>query len=199
MNDKNTAHPNSKNVILLGRSVIILIIKVKEEDFVSNCSSLSQRCFEPLITIYKRRMSEETNIDVKEHFYEELTEGQRALFMFYVYYSHISESLIEFYWWSAYFMAQSKKWAALKTCFKYFHDEPFLLLLEKIEQELKHYNHPTTLENFSITRDELIQNKELHASFESLYVIFENIYPATMEKINDFIEKNLQEFILIEN
>lgn len=175
-----------------------MIIKVKEEDFELNSSNLSQRCFEPLIKIYKIRMSEETNIGVKERFYEELTEGQRALFMFYVYYIHISKSLIELYWWSAYFMAQPKNWAAIKACFKYFNDEPFLLLLEKIEQELKQHNHPTTLENFTITRDELNDNKELHASFETLNAIFENIYPATIEKINTFIELNLQDFIQIE-
>lgn len=29
--------------------------------------------------------------------------------------------------------------------------------------------------------------------------MFENIYPTTIEKINNFIEKNLQEFIQIEN
>ncbi|MGE7693880.1 hypothetical protein ACQKNC_07145 [Lysinibacillus sp. NPDC094177] len=176
-----------------------MIIKVKEEEFDLNCSNLSQICFEPLIKIYKERMSEETNIGVKERFYEELTEGQRALFMFNVYFNHISKSLIEFYWWSAYFMAQSKKWAALKACFKYFNDEPFLLLLEKIEQALKQHNHPTTLENFSITRDELNQNKDLHASFESLYVLFENINPVTLAKINTAVEKNLQDFIQIEN
>lgn len=176
-----------------------MIIKVKEENFDFNCSTLCERCFEPLINNFKVRMSDETNIGVKEHFYEELTEGQRALFMFNVYYTHISESLIEFYWWSAYFMAQPKSWAAMKACFNYFDDEPFLLLLEKIEQELKRHNHPSTLENFSITRDELNHNKELHASFESIYVMFENIYPTTIEKINNFIEKNLQEFIQIEN
>ncbi|MGE7998353.1 hypothetical protein ACQKOF_06685 [Lysinibacillus sp. NPDC093190] len=176
-----------------------MIIKVREEDFDFNCSSLSQKCFEPLIKIYKVRMSEETNIGVKERFYEELTEGQRALFMFYVYYNHISKSLNEFYWWSAYFMAQPKNWAAIKTCFKYFNDESFLLLLEKIEKQLKRHNHPTTLENFAITREELDQNKELHASFESLYAIFENINPVTIAKINTAIKKNLQEFIQIEN
>lgn len=147
-------------------------------------------------------MSKESNsstVQVKERFYEELTEGQRALFMFYVYYNHVSKSLIEFYWWSAYFMAQPKNWAALKACFRYFNDESFLLLLEKIEQELKRHNHPITLENFTITRDELNQNKDLQASFESLYVIFESIYPTTIKKVNNLIEKNLQEFIQIEN
>lgn len=198
MNVNNATHSNLKNVILFGRSVIILIIKVKEEEFELNGSNLSQRCFEPLIQIYKVRMSEETNIGVKERFYKELTKGQRALFMFYVYYNHISKSLIEFYWWSAYFMAQPKNWTAIKACFKYFNDEPFLLLLEKIEQELKQHNHPTTLENFTITRDELNDNKELHASFETLYAIFENIYPTTIEKINTLIVMNLHDFIQIE-
>ncbi|QQP14621.1 hypothetical protein FJQ98_11800 [Lysinibacillus agricola] len=179
-----------------------MIIKVKKEDFDLNCSNLSQRCFEPLIRNYKVKVSKESNsstVQVKERFYEELTEGQRALFMFYVYYNHVSKSLIEFYWWSAYFMAQPKNWAALKACFRYFNDESFLLLLEKIEQELKRHNHPITLENFTITRDELNQNKDLQASFESLYVIFESIYPTTIKKVNNLIEKNLQEFIQIEN
>lgn len=183
----------------MGGSVIVLIIKVREEDFDINCPSLSQECFDPLIKVYKVRMSEESNIGVKERFYEELSEGQRALFMFYVYHNHISKSLIEFYWWNAYFMAQPKSWAALKACFKYFNDKSFLVLLEKIEQQLKRHNHPTALEYFTITRDELNQNKELHASFESLYVIFENINPATLAKINTTIKKNLQEFIQIEN
>ncbi|MFC9540709.1 hypothetical protein ACFTQ7_12575 [Lysinibacillus sp. NPDC056959] len=115
-----------------------MIIKVREEDFDFNGPSLHQRCFEPLIKIYKVRMSEETNICVKEHFYEELSEGQKALFMFNVYYTHISESLIEFYWWSAYFMAQPKSWAAIKACLNYFNDESFLLLLEKIGQEINY-------------------------------------------------------------
>ena len=172
-----------------------MLIKVNVEDFDFNCSTLFERCFDPLINIYKVRMSEETQLGVKEHFYEELTEGQRALFMFNVYYTHINKSLIEFYWWSAYFMAQPKSWEAIKACFNYFDDEPFLLLLDKIEQELKRHNHPITIENFSITRDELNHNKELHASFESLYVMFENIYPTTIKKINNFIEENLQEFI----
>ncbi len=77
-------------------------------------------------------MSEDTNIGVKERFYEELSEGQRALFMFHVYYNHISKSLIEFYWWNAYFMAQPKSWTALKACFKYLSDESFLSSLRKL-------------------------------------------------------------------
>ena len=166
------------------------------------CSDLSQKCFEPLIKIYKKQVSEETNLktsQIKEQFYEQLTEGQKALFMFYVYYNHVSKSIYEFYWWSAYFMAQPKSWSALKAGISYFRDESMLLLLEKIELELKKHKFPNSLDNFTITREDLNQNKELHTSIKSLHVIFENTSPLTINNINDYIEKNLQEFLNIED
>lgn len=79
--------------------------------------AICKACFEPLILVYKNRMAEQSIGDktmVKEQFYKELTKGQRALFVFKVYYDHASESLTEFYWWSAYFMAQTKIWSAIK-------------------------------------------------------------------------------------
>ncbi len=177
-----------------------MLVKVKKQDLTG--TTISQSCFQPLIDIYKSRAAEETNLSIeqmKEQFYEELTQGQSALFMFYVYANHVSKSVIEFYWWNAYFMAQPKSWLALKATFKYFQDEPFLLLLEKIEEILKQHNHPSTLENFSITRDGLSQNTELQASIASLYEEFDNIYPITIEAINQLIEKNLQEFVQLED
>ncbi|MFO1442697.1 hypothetical protein KDN24_05650 [Bacillus sp. Bva_UNVM-123] len=136
---------------------------------------------------------------MKEQFYEQLTEGQRALFMFYAYYNHVSKSIYEFYWWSAYFMAQPKSWSALKAGIGYFQDESMLSLLEKIEQVLKKHNHPNSLDHFTVTREVLDENKELLASIESLHEIFENLSPLTIRTINDYIEKNLQEFLEIEN
>ena len=167
------------------------------------CSNLSQKCFEPLVKNYKNRVSEETHFNsisqIKEQFYEQLTEGQRALFMFYAYYNHVSKSIYEFYWWSAYFMAQPKSWSALKAGISYFQDKSMLSLLEKIEQVLKKHHHPNSLDHFTVTREELDKNKELLASIKSLHEIFENISPLAIKTINDYIEKNLQEFLEIEN
>jgi len=180
-----------------------LLIRVKKGDFDSlTYSDLSQLCFKPLIKIYKNQVSENSNLSVsqiKEHFYKQLTEGQRALFMFYAYYNHVSKSLIDFYWWSAYFMAQPKSWLAIKAGIRFFKDESMLLLLEKVELELKKYNHPNSLENFTITREELNRNKMLKASISSLHVVFEDTSPYTIRKINDYIENNLHEFIEIED
>ena len=180
-----------------------MLIKVKKQKFdLLKCSDLSQKCFEPIIKIYKNKVSEETNFStsrIKEQFYQQLTEGQRALFMFYVYHNHVSKSINEFYWWNAYFMAQPKSWSALKAGIKYFSDESMLLLLEKVELELKKHNLPNSLDNFTITREDLNQNKELHTSIHSLHVIFENTSPLTIIKINDYIENNLQDFLIIED
>jgi hypothetical protein len=81
-------------------------------------SNLSQGCFSPLIKTYKNRVAQHTSLSIyqiKEQFYNQLTDGQRALFMFYAYYNHVSRSPIEFYWWSAYFMAQPQSWSAIKN------------------------------------------------------------------------------------
>ncbi|MBK3493860.1 hypothetical protein JFL43_03100 [Viridibacillus sp. YIM B01967] len=176
---------------------MLISMKKKDIDLIT-CSDLSQKCFEPLIDFYKRGVSKETNFtQFKEQFYKQLSEGQRALFMFYVYYNHTSKSLIEFYWWNAYYMAQPKSWLALKASARYFKDESMLLLLEKIELVLKQHNHPNTLEAFTVTREELGKNKELQASIRPLHIIFENTSPLTIRKINDFIEKNIHEFVEI--
>lgn len=173
--------------------------KVKKQDFNSiTHADLSTKCFEPLIKHYKKRMAEQTDsTQIKEQFYGELTEGQRALFMFYAYYNHISKSSMEFFWWSAYFMAQPKSWSAIKAAFNFFEDTNMLVLLEKIELILKQHQFPETLESFTITREDLAYNKELYASIQSLYMLFEVTSPLTIKNINNIIEKNLHDFVEI--
>ncbi|MEH6943653.1 hypothetical protein [Bacillus sp. JJ722] len=178
-----------------------MLIAMKKQEFdLLTANDLSQGCFVPLIKIYKRRVAEQSIDDpahIKEMFYKQLNKGQQALFMFYTYYNHASKSPVEFYWWSAYFMAQRKSWSAIKSSAIFFEDESLLQLLEMIEIELKRYNHPETLEYFTITRDELNQNHELQASIYKLHSIFDTTTPLTIRQINKYIEKNLKEFVQI--
>jgi hypothetical protein len=74
-----------------------------------------------------------------------------------------------------------------------------LSLLERIEVELKRHNHPDTLENFTVKREDLERNKELQASFKSLYEILDKTSSLTINKINKCIEQNHQEFLEIED
>ncbi|GIN84168.1 hypothetical protein J6TS2_05540 [Heyndrickxia sporothermodurans] len=175
-----------------------MLIKVNKQDFdLRTNHDLSQRCFEPLVNIYKNQASQEMNLSlsqIKERFYEQLTEG-----MFYAYYNHVSQSLIEFYWWSAFFKAQPKSWLALLAGIRYFNDDSMVLLLKETEQVLLQHNLPETLENFTITRGELHQNKKLQVSLETLYKKFHDISPTTINKMNDFIKINIREFVDIED
>ncbi|MFJ7661947.1 hypothetical protein ACIQXW_06035 [Lysinibacillus sp. NPDC097162] len=173
-----------------------MLVKMKKQGFNLTASDLSDKCFEPLIHLYKMGISNETDTtQFKEQFYMQLSQGQRALFVFYTYYNHASKSLIEFYWWSAYYYAQPKSWLALKASAKYFEDKSLLVLFEKIEQVFLQNNYPNTLENFTVIREDLDKNKEIQASIISLHTMFDQIIPLTVRKINDRIEKNIQEFV----
>lgn len=173
-----------------------MLIEIKKQAIDLTASDLGQQCFEPLIRLYKLGMSNETDIThFKEQFYEQLAQGQRALFVFYTYFNHASKSLLEFYWWSAYYYAQPKSWLALKASANYFENESLQAIFEKIEQLFQQHQYPNTLANFTITREDLAKNSALQATILSLHTQFEQITPITVKQINSHIEKNIQEFI----
>jgi hypothetical protein len=180
-----------------------MIVKMKRQGFDSLADeALCKACFEPLILVYKNRMAEQTTENrsmVKELFYKQLTKGQRRLFVFQVYYDHASESLAEFYWWSAYFMAQPKTWSAIKAGLQHFRDDAMVLLLEEIEVVLKKHNHPSSLEGFTVTREDLDRNKELLAFIRPLHVMFNEIAPLTIKIISENVRNNQREFVQIED
>ncbi|TSI11258.1 hypothetical protein [Lysinibacillus sp. BW-2-10] len=171
---------------------------MKRQEFDSLADeSLFNACFKPLILDYKSRMSKENSSIVKEIFYKELSMGQKALFVFHMYYDHAIESKVEFYWWSVYFIAQPKIWSAIKTGLQYLGEESMYSLLEETELVLKRYNCPNTLEKFAVTREELISNSELSALINPLYIKFNENTKFTIKRISDFIRNNLEDFVKI--
>ncbi|QTD40447.1 hypothetical protein [Sporosarcina sp. Te-1] len=140
----------------------------------------------------------ENNSSLKEIFYQELTTGQKALFVFRVYYDHAIESESEFYWWSSYYLAQPKIWSSIKVGVKHFRDQSMYLLLEEIEAILRKYNCPATLDKFSITREDLERNIELFTSIKPLYSRFNQDAPVTIKNICQFIRTNSEEFLSLD-
>lgn len=173
-------------------------MKRQEFDILAD-EALFNACFKPLILDYKSRMAKENSSMVKELFYKELSTGQKALFVFQMYYDHAIESRTEFYWWSAYFMAQPKIWSAIKTGLQYFGEESMYLLLEETELVLKRFNCPNTLEKFAVTREDLISNGELSASINPLHIKFNENGKLTIKRISDFIRYNHEDFVKIED
>lgn len=162
--------------------VLIPIMKRREFDSLPQ-EALWDVCFKPLIDVYKDRMAGATFDDspkIKEQFYQELTFGQQALFTFHVYYNHAIKSLEEFYWWSAYFRAQPKIWSIIQSGLNHIRDYQMLELIENVETVLKKYKHPSSLEGFHVTREDLIRNQELLASISPLHDKFYLAAPITI-------------------
>lgn len=123
-------------------------------------------CFRPLLAAYKEVSA--ANGDVSQ-FVGRLTSGQQALFITYSYYVHVIESEPEFYWWSAFFMAQNR-WKLLRAKTDELRASAFSELLSEIEDELVHRGHPFPLaEAHRIQRGDLERDAGLRNFFVDAY------------------------------
>ncbi|MZQ83051.1 hypothetical protein GQF01_13135 [Paenibacillus sp. 5J-6] len=176
-----------------------MIVKMTQQELgLVTKDTLCHVCFKPLIQAYKERVADqsvENSSIIMEQFYNELTNGQKALFSFQVYYNHAIKSLLEFYWWSAYFMAQPKIWLAIKAGLKYFEGDRMLNILENVEVTLKKSNHPISLNGFHVIREDMMHDENLLASISLLRTAFDEAAAETLQIINDRIQNNLHEFI----
>ena len=173
-----------------------MIAQMNKQEFDSLCDiALFNACFKPLILEYKNRMTKDNHSIVQELFYNELNTGQKSLFVFHVYYDHAIESTEEFYWWSAYYLAQPKIWSAIKRALTYLGDEHMYQLLTDTEFMFNKHNYPSTLAQFTVTRENLRNNEELAVAINSLYDSFNNRAPQTVKYISDFIRNNHTIFV----
>lgn len=172
----------------------ILLVKMRRQvfDFLED-TALGRACFEPVIP--KIRGKDGT---VKTEIYRQLSTGQKALFMFNAYYNHASNSLPEFYWWSAYFLSQPKAWSEIKVGLRYFKADAMLVLLEEMEKLLK-AKSPDEFKTFDASYKDLDHDSELLSSAGSLYAIFHEISPAILKRIGTCIRNNPTEFVQFES
>jgi len=150
-------------------------------------------CFKPIITTYKTMMRENEKIGrdgvlAKVQFYRQLTPGQQGLFMYCSYHHHAIESQAEFYWWSAYFIAQPMFWTSLKKAAQYFEEDTMLLLLEEVEKVLtSQYDSQHGLDD----------DKRMFATISPLDQMFHQFAPATLQRIGARIRHNPSAFVQI--
>ncbi len=141
--------------------------------------AVGHACFEPMVPIYQdaiRGHGSQTAHEVRAEFYKSLSQGQRALFMFYSYYDHAIQSIDEFQRISNYYLS-AHIFSVVKKAAEYFCDDDMLHLLFQIEQSMS-------------------DNEESKVS--ELYQRLHEISPHTLEIIGACIKKNPSEFIVIE-
>ncbi|TVX92985.1 hypothetical protein [Paenibacillus agilis] len=157
-----------------------------------NDNQLVQACFQPLIEAFKELRV--ANGD-EAAFYEELTSGQQALFMFRVYFDHAIVSREELYWWSAYFYAQPRKWTALKQGIEYFDAKDTLRILTNIESLLTTKAYPRHLDSFTMTMKDLEQDSSLMTAFDDFYAEFQQSVASAIRHAAQHIRSNQNEFV----
>lgn len=163
---------------------------------------LESVCFAPLIEEYKRRMTDSSSVsssDGIKAFFRELTKGQQGLFSFQVYFLHAIQSFEEFYWWSAYFVAQPQRWMAISAGLHDFEDEEMQALLGEVENVLVTFHHPISLEGFQVTREELGQNAKLREAIGPLHDRFRQQAPSTLFRIRTYIRAHPHEFLTFDD
>lgn len=154
--------------------------------------ALGSACFNPLIAGFKELRVQGGD---EGTFYEGLSGGQQMLFIFRVYYDHVSQSIEDLYWWSAYFYAQPVKWSSLKAGMLHLTDQEATVLLHDIERELSIRNYPESLERFNHTAKDLEYDSELFNTFSSLYIRLQQAAPITIARLARYIRQHPHEFV----
>ena len=157
-----------------------MIIQMAKNQFDSlDIGALGHACFEPIVPIYQQAMKgrgDKSQQEVRTEFYQSLSHGQRALFMFFSYYDHAIRSLEEFVRISHHYLS-AQIFGAVKRGAEFFHDDNMLYLLFEIEQAIA---------------------ESKHSLLPQLYNRLQEIAPKTLEIIGISIKENPTEFICFE-
>ncbi|WP_409299939.1 hypothetical protein [Peribacillus sp. SCS-155] len=172
-----------------------MLKSMSQEDFeLLEDSALAENCFEPIIPMIRGKKGA-----MKKEVYDHLTTGQKALFMFSAFYNHARNSFAEFYWWSAYFVAQPETWSELKWGLRHLGTDKLLHLIEEIEVCLLKMDFPRSLENFQVTYNDLDYDSSLYDLLKPLHDTFHELGPETLQIIGNFIRMHKKEFITFDS
>ncbi|MBS4172240.1 hypothetical protein [Bacillus sp. FJAT-49736] len=168
-----------------------MLITMSRDHFNSlKDEELPRACFEHIIPLIRGK-----NTSVKEEIYKKLSKKQKALFMFNAYYNHAINSLVEFYWWSSYYLAQPNAWSEIKKALQYFNAELMLHIILEIEEALKDKIEVEYMESFEVPYKELQRNPELYNTINRIFTNLNEISLSTLTIIGKNIRNNPYEFI----
>src|SRR2546429_9624808 len=111
-----------------------MLVMMKRKVFDSlDDAALESACVEPTL----QRLHSRISPAVKSQVLAQLTDGQKAQFMFRVLYAHLGNSVVDFYCWVSYLLAEARTWSGVKGALRYFGADAMLRLLEEPETLLK--------------------------------------------------------------
>jgi len=169
---------------------MLVMMKRKVFDSLDN-AALESACVEPTL----QRLHAGISPAVKSQVLAQLTAGQKAQFMFRVLYAHLGNSVVDFYCWVSYLLAEARTWSGVKGGLRYFGDDAMLRLLEETESFLEVRNRQGDAGWRDAFPQDLDDDAELLASVSRLNATFHEIAPATLKLIGAYIRNNPGEFV----
>ena len=145
--------------------------------------ALTWACIGPMLIQVRAK-----SMEVKGQLYKQLTEGQRALMMFHVFYGHAKHSASELYAWTAHLLSEGESWEHVLSSLRYFGDDQLLELVERVRVVVEGRTHPPTL-------NDLAEDDGLSSMMNLYYEAFQQLLPHTMARIASFIRTDTDQFV----
>ncbi|AKG34464.1 hypothetical protein [Paenibacillus durus] len=154
---------------------------------------LGRACMEPTFSQIRAK-----DMAVKARVISGLSEGQRALCMFRVFYDHAKNSEMEYYGWISQLLQNPDMWFGVTNGLSFFGDMEMSRLLEETKEVLETRNRRLGLEWKDAVITDLDHDKELNAEVERLYRRFQLVSKESLKTIAAHIRANADEFVRFE-
>lgn len=158
--------------------------QLNNEDFLS--AQLSWLCIRPMLLAVRGK-----DLSTKTEMYHQLNEGQKGLYLFYSFHSHVN-TIEEFYWFSAYYITELKSWNGIKSGVRFFGDIEMVELLDQIERIVWNRSKETLRK---ISPSDLESDNDLLVEIKKLYDQYKLESGKTICRMNEYITNNLEQFI----
>ncbi|WP_148505285.1 hypothetical protein [Paenibacillus beijingensis] len=141
----------------------------------------------------------EKDMSVKTKAISQLTEGQKALCMFRVFYDHADNSAGEYYAWVSYLLDKPDFWCGVTGGLRFFGDASMMHLLEETKEALEARNRKRGLQWSDAALQDLDRDHELQYAVNLLFERFRKNAPQSHKLIGTYIRSHSNEFVIIED
>jgi len=168
-----------------------MLVEMKRDYFDSlQPDQLGRACIEPVLLPLRGK-----NPSVKAETYQQLTVGQRALFMFHVWHDHAQGSAVEFYCWLAYTRQEFSYWIGIQAGLRFFGQDKMITLLEEMSDIVEERNQKLGKTMEAVSPQDLEDDPVLSESVNRLYTFYQNLVPETILTIHSYIRSHPDEFV----
>lgn len=154
--------------------------------------NLSCMCIEPMLLSVRGK-----DLASKADVYNQLNEGQQALYMFYAFHNHI-KSPAELYWYTAFFMNEIHGWNGLLQGIRYYPTPQLLSVLEQVEGIVTQKNKQADGSWTEATVLDVDKDQALSDSINKLYPNYLAAAHHTIQLMNQHIRDNIEQYAEIE-